>query len=1794
MDKKIKYLSTILFDYFVINQRYYAIQRLGDYEAKKQFINSVTIERMLNTKDSFLCYQEDFNKIKWICFDFDINKEVRNQENFDEIESSLYIELINEISKLTTLLYEKKINYLVEYSGNRGIHIWILFDNKLTRQEGAIIFEKILLESNLFLDIKKFSLDKYPKSRNSSNKTDKGTGVKIPLSFHKKSKKYSILLPTLENFDLQKIARDFFDEEFIDSQIKILIEYKKNKKEDLFNNLSINIDIEIKKEELLFINSSSTTSNVKELNNIVSSLSKCKHLKDIFEKSIPNEKERRIIVGCLGQLRDEDDKDLGQKLLKLYFNSLDGAIETIIDERLRFANKFLPPSCKYFQKEYGQNCKCELVSISPLEHLENFSFHAINQFEINRSLLQIILLSEKKYMRQNDEINLFHTQNLLDKLDYTTIRNEIEKVYNNDYFISKFYKFERIEKKQNDIKIRNLYALQAKDKVITTFLIKVLDSLLYKSFSSRSYGYKFNPSFRKNNIFEEWLKQWNIYIKELETLIYSHDFKDYHILKLDIKSFYDAISIEKLNIDLTNEVGLYKNNNIIDELDEKKYLAIINTLIRSVEHNTAKEGFGLPQGPAFARYLAEFYLSSLDKKIESLIDTKNGFFYRYVDDMFIIMPDKDDILKIKDEIIKHLATKDLKLNTDKSFEGTIHEYKLLFKDYVDNTKYFIDQVQKHQEVFTQTTIHKATTKLIGLIDNNNDEINDSNLSFFFTHLSDEPRVVNKRKELEDYVIGKSINRGSFYRVFWHYYFSNNTDLSHSDDLKQLTGLKRESFLNSLIAFLYKNDSLNINILKEILDKYLETELTEIEKLSLFEVYLIKNCLYNEKIVNLVNDDLNIYNDLLMSKNSKEIPEQLIKKINSLIIATTDNDKKFEYIFNIIMYSRNNQIKLYEVLSSIFINTTNTLIDTKGTIDYLEKTNTIYKFLQILYISILYSKIEDNEFSLKIKNILDNIDNSITINSEELNLWKKVVQKIGLDYSNINKILPMISQFENNKKYAKVINQYFDKLVELIFLDSNDTMQSKEPIEKIKKYLIEEKDVKYLEWLNERHYPNSDICIQNALHNDIIVLQNINSNKILVRIKSECVFNNSIPYLTIEEEKSEKLFDGKYKTIIFSFILDEFDKPLINPSIKNMFDYINMIVNINKGVKKFQEYQSCDSYINFFYDEYYYKIDTFEPLIPFDAFGNNFINSIGFDYKNERNYYSYIIRQIERSSKKFFQSEIESNIFEINNKFFPVKQLASKKEEFTFLEIFSELTRSRQPKDIFELDNIILFTIFNYLEKKDKLDIWKVFEIYFDINRTDIEYIIFDVKEINLENSNLEYLFKVILDSLKNIKVNISEQIKKEFGKLENLSKYERVDFTTDIISDEIEIFLNATKYDLKDIEYANLGYDEINFSKIDENKLYTLEGNKFLYGYDDNGIFKLILLPKILTRIYSVIKSRKSVYDKGDSSFLFKPVLSIDELKHNSDFNKTVKVLEQHHKYNIDDFPNINSLEEHLYKWLSLFKCKLEINALLYVLANHQYFYPSDISNFISKIEEFQKNSNVIVTTLKEAGDNNGTHRLLTLRNSDLWRNKGSEFKNFPKRLITDKSVEKVVFLSDNILSGTQTSKSFAEYYLRESHVNNSKDYFEVLKTNFDEFKNRIKTLDEIIFLSVKYTRESKQTIREDLLRLGFKGKISFEGIEVSFEKCKYECLDEIDKTRKFEELLQKTDFLKNTFEMDDFLFKDDKYNFSEFKPSNDINKQNLMARLNSMPKKRFFLFTLKPKNYKYSLFHYIEDKKYS
>ena len=509
-------ISEKLFNYFIINNRYFAIQKGGLYFARNQYINQKTIEKILNNKESFLVYQEDYNYLKWICFDFDINKEFIENGEFLKNKERFYNELVGHIETLTTFLDNKNINYLLEFSGNRGLHLWIIFDEKITRQDGFIIFQAILKQSKINLNTQHFSLDKYPKSMYSSKGTDKGTGVKIPLSFHQKSKKYSLLFKSLEEFDLSNFDISELDIIFLEYQDSLLANYTLQNRDEFFEKLYITEDI-IKEEQEKhnFLNSISIFFQDEELSNIIHSLNSCQHLQTIFLKDSPSDKERRIIVGLLGQLKNENKK-IGKVLLKSYFMSRKGAIESIIDQRLVHADKFCPPTCDYFRSEYGVNCRCENINKTPLEFLEGFDYVSKEIFDFTSDIFYDIKKSQIRYTRQNDEIALFHILNNLNRYEYNLVNNDVDIFLNSSFNFENTYSYIREEKNKN----RSLYSISARDKIITTFGIKVLDSLFYKKFSSRSFGYKFNPSFRHNNIFENWLKQWNIYKRELETLIY--------------------------------------------------------------------------------------------------------------------------------------------------------------------------------------------------------------------------------------------------------------------------------------------------------------------------------------------------------------------------------------------------------------------------------------------------------------------------------------------------------------------------------------------------------------------------------------------------------------------------------------------------------------------------------------------------------------------------------------------------------------------------------------------------------------------------------------------------------------------------------------------------------------------------------------------------------------------------------------------------------------------------------------------------------------------------------------------------------------------------------------------------------------------------------------------------------------------------------------------------------------------------------------------------------------------------
>ncbi|NOR56846.1 MAG: hypothetical protein GQ531_11670 [Sulfurovum sp.] len=1795
----LRLVSKKLFEYFVINRKYYALQQGNFYYAKNLFVNQKTIEHILENKESFMCYQEDNNYIKWICFDFDINKEVKESKEFEKNINELYSQLLKSIEKVVEFLKSKDIDYLLEFSGNRGIHLWILFDNDITRQDGYIIFNSILEQSDMEMNREKFSLDKYPKSLYSSSNTDKGTGVKIPLSFHQKSKKYALLFTEIQEFDLRKIYREKLGSSFLESQYKILDEYRKQNKSELFEKLCITQEvIEHEESKENFLDSTKISFNDKDLESIILSLSNCKHLKNIFLKDIPNEKERRIIVGLLGQLKDADRK-IGKELLYEYFMSRKGAVQSIINQRLLYSDKLCPPTCNYFRDEYSDNCKCDSIEKTPLEFLDGFEYIPSHTFDFSEELFYDIKKSQIKYTKQNDEITLFHTLNNLKKLEYLLIKNDVENFLSSSFLYDNNYTYER----QEENKIRTLYSISARDKIITTYATKLLDAIFYKEFSSCSFGYRFNQSFRQNDIFENWLKQWNIYIKELKTLIYSEDFKEYYILKLDLKSYYSSIDLSKLQIELKMAIDESYRNNTIIESEKKVYFNIIDNLLKLSKDITKNDRKGLPQGPAYARYLAELYLTSLDSIIEKNIG-REGYYYRYVDDIFIIMPDKKSIDNIEKEIIQHLSTKYLTLNEDKTYKGMINNFKVIFEGYVDNTKYFIDQVQKHESTRTKTTIHHASSKLIELIENKDSTINDKNLSFLYTHLDHSPMVQKKKEELEEYVIKESKGRGSFFNIFWKYYFDKyKFDEIDFSIFNSLEGLKRESFFNSLIILLNGKKEIKNNTLKVLLDSFISDNLSSLEKLLLLEIYMLDRSLYDSTIVALIGDEIGIYNDLMLSEFSKDIPDEILHILESKLADLEDNTR-YDYLYNIILFSDIKNTETLNRFSRIFINTVNTNVRDDATfrVDYLAEENTALKYIQLLYISTLFYNVEEGDDFLKLlypiwHNLFYNLNkNESQINLEKLSYWKDKLEQLSLKDSNIHQVLPLLKNHKHyeltsgNEDRYNIISSFFDSLIEIIYLDNKDDISDLEDLVEIKQYLIEKKNVKYLEWLDgvdSVFYPSKNICLKNSIHNDITILKK--SNQILVRLRSNFEFKKQIDYLTIQEESKENIFDGKYKTIIYSYSSQDY-MSIYGYDYKNIFEFIQKLMKLYNSLSEFtSEYFDEEVFINFFYEEFNVHKESYYPLIPYEGHNRFFIkNDDKYNIKTPINYANNILSLINNMELPLIYND-SSKIFDsFEDNFFP-RDIFNK---LAFLEIFSTKIKSSIPLTIFELDNKLVETILEYLSQ-EKRTFYELIKIYLSYNRDENKkYILFD-HVASIDYSTLYDYLKIIEKSLlKNTLVSALFQLQEKnlYEKLENLKDYKKIILDFEVGDSGIEINIDGTLVDLNDIEYLDINRDELSFiSNVGEDKLPYLKSSLLFVDYSGDT-YKLVVIPKIIEKVYSIIKDRSKAYINGGSTNLFPKDITLDDLKQEEDFSKAVKVLRKHYR-NSEKFNTRHSIEKHLYDWLSIFSDIKDIQAMLYVIANHQYFSDKDVDNFIKNIQVYQAKNEYLITTLKTAEDNNGTHRLITLKeDEDLWRS--LDLLKFPNKLLK-LNRDKIVFLSDNMVSGIQTIKAFKNYYLSHDKTNhkeerNKNDYFSI--KHFKKFKAKIMSLKEIVFISVLYTDKAKENIEKYFQSIGFHGELKFLGNEKAYESCVYSGLTNETHKELFKSRIKDLELLKENFDIPSLkLYKD----YSEVKENDKrLSSRNIIVRFHSMTKKRFFIFTLKPKYYENSLFQYREDVK--
>lgn len=746
----LKEISQMLFDLFVINRKAIAVQASdGTYRTQYVTVTANDILCMLQEKKSLGTYQQLYKSpfLKWICLDFDCND--KSNPDLD----CLYAACIKPINDFLSI---KNINFINEFSGRRGIHIWILFDRLIEKNLAYEILEKILSYSSITINTDKYGLDKFPATANSKGNII-GKQVKIPLSMHKKG--------TQSYFFKGKFLKKDDKSDFYEEQLTLLKSIKSNKIEDVL------IALDIKEKPQTFFKRLFVSEEIDiEASKVIDVLSQTLVYKQIFKRFLSGQaiqKDWFVLLGTFGQINNSSDFLLG-----ILQYSPNYSPEETKEKIKKYGSKYFPATFDYLYKLYDIERE-EFINPNEtgLEYLLRILQIPITLKEWNYNetiFLQTCSYTKEKeikYLLSNDEVpvvSIFLDLSYFTKNDISQIDNFIKAISNGkiqEYNIKSFYSFKRIE---SDERIRTMVSLNAYDRVLTTHLALKLAYNL----SDKIKSYSYNPNFlSQTDIFFHWFTSWGNYLDNIKRYIDLDLYDNVRVITIDIKHFYDSI-------DFLGITSILNENLNTEEKNIMQFLILYNEqLMRLCSVDESRKG--VPQGPAYARIIAEIFLSCLIDKIKEEFKKQNATIdiFRYVDDIIIFNNSEISDKAIYDRFSSIFAMYGLSLNVEKSrIHGKIKDLTTEEKDRITRKNQFQYELKEspYSYLFSEEDIIAAVKNVI--LQKSYFDINDIN--YFFS------KCMNKQAKKEFFyncytdVFNCNYGRGSTFTLFYDFVFDN--------------------------------------------------------------------------------------------------------------------------------------------------------------------------------------------------------------------------------------------------------------------------------------------------------------------------------------------------------------------------------------------------------------------------------------------------------------------------------------------------------------------------------------------------------------------------------------------------------------------------------------------------------------------------------------------------------------------------------------------------------------------------------------------------------------------------------------------------------------------------------------------------------------------------------------------------------------------------------------------------------------------------------------------------------------
>lgn len=796
-----------LYELFVVNRNAMAVQLAdGNYVTKYTRITENDVLRMLAEGKAIGSYQQLYKSpyLKWVCFDFDCKD--KDKPKIAKLYASC-------TKPLNNYLDEHGISYVNEFSGRRGIHTWILFSNYVKKEDAYNLIQSIKKGVSWNYDNTEFGLDEFP-STFSSKGNVVGKQVKLPLSRHKKGGNSYFFKG---DYRLEQVNDSFYKK-----QLDILHSIKQNN----FEEISVKLDLNIKNSMSQFVRTYSIGEVECDADEVINCLSKTKVYRAIIDRVLHGEsllKDWFVMLGTLGKLGD------GYRLLKDIFKYCPTFSEEETNEKIeKYGKKYFPATFAYLYNLYDLDME---DWINPTETGLQFlirdlelDLHIVEWNQNEMSVLSDSMYTvekEKRYLFSNDEVPVV---SIWDDLNHMTVydTNKINTIVNNtksgnnmDIIPIGFVLFNRIE---GEGKERTMVSLSAYDRVLTSHI--ALNAFYRMNQSLKSYSY--NPNYVSGDeMFYNWYTSWSNYLSQIRKYIEVDLYSCMHVFTIDIKHFYDSIDF----------LGVY--NLLRDKLSEEEnnlFMALIKYNERLMPKINGKR-IGVPQGPAYARLIAEIFLGTLiDKAISEFgSDRNNIYLYRYVDDIIVFHEDSVDSHQINEKLESVFSRHGLSINKDKSkIYGEIG--KLNEKQKAELLR--SDQFQYGLRIseYSYLTENQYVKDKVDFLIQKKGSFNAGDISFFFSKYADDRAKKIYFSKFSRKIFSCNYGRGSGYQLFYRFIFGNVDilDACLENGLFKLVPYNTINFSCLLATMFYtlKEDRLYPSIKRKIVDRYLKTIVVE--------------------------------------------------------------------------------------------------------------------------------------------------------------------------------------------------------------------------------------------------------------------------------------------------------------------------------------------------------------------------------------------------------------------------------------------------------------------------------------------------------------------------------------------------------------------------------------------------------------------------------------------------------------------------------------------------------------------------------------------------------------------------------------------------------------------------------------------------------------------------------------------------------------------------------------------------------------------------------------------------------